>query len=466
MGDKKDDATSRSHRLRGLLLVLISTAALAGSAFDIFLTVSWVPTIYGEDLSVDAAERSNVTSHNKPTTGAHSRSSDLHSALHNRRLEIGWFKEQFKKKLSFVCSHGECASPADIFAITPLLFTAYFWLSGRTLRNVQIGAWAKLVSQLVALASSLHLPPLPPVPKIKGLKQEWVNKLKRTTDLTLLLMLPVDIAVRFVLARELRLQLLPGHYGIVIAACDILAIFTCCLYFMFDRVVSWVAKLPVLGTSSARRRLLAVFVCILGSAAARPVAATIAQVAYHGRFPNPRFRRHPKPQRAILHVKHGFYRNPKSKKIFYVDSKGRISSRSQMKANRLQKVGNLTPDDFPYLVRDAARVGFGELALSAISQQQLGDAIYLLELGVRYEIYRAGIDQDHEVNDRVVKLFAGLCYRHRVPKRIPAIRRELVAQQLVTIFQPAPQKWLHKASDFKARWRFRKQYNSVKLIKI
>lgn len=148
-----------------------------------------------------------------------------------------------------------------------------------------------------------------------------------------------------------------------------------------------------------------------------------------------------------------------------MDGEGRVACHDPIKIARLVRVSGITEADFPNLAPLAAKTCFEGQALSALRANKPKDALAWSELGVSYEIYRKHKYPDHEINFRIVKLFAGICYRYRFYGHIPKIRKKVVEFGLLTKFQPPPQRWLGTASDFKYRWRARDTYNGVLLPK-
>jgi hypothetical protein len=215
------------------------------------------------------------------------------------------------------------------------------------------------------------------------------------------------------------------------------------------------------GVSPVRRGMIAAIPLIGITALFTMGGRALAPLVETGHFSKPRFRTGKRPQRQVATLAHGLYRNPKSGTILYIDEDGSVACRQPIKTHRLIRVSSITEADFPKISYLAAKILFEKQALSALKKQKVTDAVAWLDLGVRYQIYRRDKDHKFSINVRVVKLFAGLCYRYKVKGHVPAIRRKLIERGMVGVFEPINEGWLTHPGDFKKRWLIRSTYGGT-----
>jgi len=354
---------------------------------------------------------------------------------------------------------------AEIAVVAPLFAIGYFILSTNIARNVEVEAWIAFFVTSVLRLFRLRAPTsvVTRMPAVPVLFEKWMDGARAWIDVGLAVLLLLDIALSITLSRELRLHGFASSYVLYETAVRVLSLSVAGIYFSYE----WIAGLPgqfsVTNESPVRRAVLGSLAVLSFVALTGPVGRSLAQLATHRRFPNPRYRKARPPGRLTVNLPHGFYRNPKSGRIFYVNASRKISCYGPIKVSRLVRLPQITEADFPNLSQVTVKTCFEQQALSALQQGKIRDAEPWLELGTRYEIYSKAKYPHHRINYRIVKLFAGICYRYKIKGRIPVIKQKLLETGLVDAFQPEPQKWLGKASDFKYRWSWRKTYDGVPL---
>jgi hypothetical protein len=357
-------------------------------------------------------------------------------------------------------------SPAQIALLGPLTAAIYFLLSSQLAEKLALGAWLGFLGRMVGhltgrtLPTNFRIPPLPAVPMEVTV---WLKRGRRWCEWLLAAAIVASIISSIALVDELRLPAVAPRYVMQQNIVNIVGFSGLILFFFYrfacGRVAAWMKG----GVSPVRRGIIAA-IPLIGLAALFPTGGqALAPLVEAGHFSKPRFRTRKRPQRQVATLAHGVYRNPKSGTILYIDEKGNVACRQAINTHRLIRVSNLTEADFPKISHLAAKILFEKQALSALEKQKTTDAVAWLDLGVRYQIYRRGKDRKFSINMRVVKLFAGLCYRHKVKGHIPAIRRKLVEQGMLAAFQPATEGWLTHPGDFKKRWQIRRTYGGIPL---
>lgn len=353
----------------------------------------------------------------------------------------------------------------QIALLGPLLTIAYFVLGGRFARHIYIEEMLDFFIALIGHIFGKQVQSFTASPSTPAALLTTVNRARPWLDWTLGFVLLLDITLSAILSRELRLHIVEPDYVRKLMALHMAAIAIGVVYFGFDSLHAGLS--PWWPAHSNVRRQIVIGGVLAGiGALVLPVGTGLAQLARYGRIQNPRYRSHKLSSRQIVKLPHGFYRNPRSGTIHFVDRAGRISTHDRLKALRLIHLSQITERDFPQLAPLAAKTCFEKQALSALGGNNLLDAVDWLELGVKYEVFRFTKDPQHRVNARVVKLFAGLCYRHRLHNRIAVIRRIINEANLIQEFQPPPQRWLGKASRFKLRWRSREKFAGVPLLRL
>ena len=353
----------------------------------------------------------------------------------------------------------------QIASLGPLLAIAYFVLAGRIARHIYFEGWLRLITGLIAQVFGKEIPKFPASPPTLAGLFTRMKRARVWLDWALGSLLLLDICLATALSHELQLRVIERDYVQNQLAVHMVALAVAAIYFGFEPLLTLLTRWWPAYSSMRRQIIIGGALASIG-ALTLPIGTGFAQLVQYRRIPSPRYRRHKLAPRPLVKLPHGFYRNPRSGKIYFVDRSGRVSTHASLNARRLVRVSQITEGDFPQLTPLAAKTCFEKQALSALSGNHLLDAVEWLELGVKYEMFRAAQDPNHQVNNRVVKLFAGLCYRYRLHGRIPAIRQLLKQENLIQQFQPAPQRWLGKASQFRLRWRTREHYAGVPLLKL
>jgi len=433
------------------LAILVFLVASTAIVYDLSYTSGVVREVVAYDANVTAAKNASVAA----------------TARENRRFVIREDRESFRSLpvvvLDSVWLPKVRLTPRQISLLGPLFAIAYFMVVGKLAQRINIGAWLRFLDMVVAHFRGKDSPFLPAPPPLPLSFVAWVKRTRPWFDYTLGFLLLLDVGLSTGLARELQLHVSDPAYVKAQLSVHMAALCVAALYFGFAPLVTLLGRRGPMARSSMRRQVLGATVLVAAGALTQPVGTALAQLVRYGRVPNPRYRHHKRIARPLVKLPHGLYRNPRSGKIYFVDRSGRVSTHSLLKIRRLVRVSKITETDFPQLTPLAAKTCFEKQALSALGSHQLADAIAWLELGIKYEIFRCERDPHHHINNRVVKLFAGLCYRYRLHGRIPAIRRLIEEAHLVAKFQPAPQRWLTKAGEFRLRWRTRNDYAGIPL---
>jgi hypothetical protein len=390
------------------------------------------------------------------------------SAHRYRRLDIRNARDKYFKEPYIAQKYDKLPkielTVAQISLIGPILIGIYFFLAGRLARRADLQEWLRYawrgITRVFVGGTPAQMPPTP-APMIA-----WAQTIRPWLEGALALLFLIEIASSIVIAKELGVWVFGPTHARVEALAQLFALLMISFYFLYDWLVARIGPLRFISVSPTRRAIVVGAPLVGIILVARPAGSALASLATRGHFSNPRYRRRKRKARILVTLPHGLYRNPKTGKIFYVDLDGRLSCRDPIKTERLIRISSITEANFPHLTQLAAKICFEKQALSALKKGQLRDSIPWLELGARYELYRRTLRAKHKINVRVVKLFAGLCYRHRMKGRIPQFRRQIAAANLIGVFQPSPQNWLGKASDFKYRWRYRKSYDQIPLLKV
>jgi hypothetical protein len=354
--------------------------------------------------------------------------------------------------------------PATISLLSLFCADLYFIFSSRLFRSDHVDEWLRYIIRFINPTLLQNLVQLDYTPSTPPKLWMGLKSAQKWADIALVVILLIDIVFSLILAKELRLNDFSSKYVLWQTNLQLFTFAVVALYYGYNPVKNGFLRSQIISRSPTRRRLLAVGTLVFSGLIIRPFGINAAYFAANGRLANPRYRRKKRPQRISVNLPNGLYRNPKSRKILYVDPNGKISCYGPIDAGRLIRVSNFTEANFPDLNPLAGKTCFEKQGLSALRKGQLADAIAWLELGINYEIFRRFQVPHHKINMRVVKLFAGLCYRHRIRGKIPVIRRKLLAANMVDLFQPSPEQWLGKASNFKHRWLSREKYDGTKLL--
>lgn len=357
---------------------------------------------------------------------------------------------------------------SEIALAIPLFIAGYFMILGRLVQNAEIEEWLRFIwlSAPRFLGYDLGNSEVAKIPPTPRPILTWLEILRPWIEGGFVLLLLAEIVLSAALADELRLHEFAPRQVQYQFVSQVLALVVVGLYFCYGPVSRWIGRWRSFGTSRGRRAVMTTVPIVVLMSAVQPAGSILSYAVTHGRFPNPRYRRRKHRPRPIANLPKGLYRNPKSRKITYVDGRGRIACYDPIKVRRLIRVSEITEADFSSLSTLAAKICFEGQAKSALEKSDTMDALKWSYLGTRYEIYKKHRHLDHKINFRIVKLFAGLCYRYRFYGYLPRIRKYIMRLGLLAEFQPPPQKWLHKGGEFKARWRSRESYDGVPLPKI
>lgn len=177
---------------------------------------------------------------------------------------------------------------------------------------------------------------------------------------------------------------------------------------------------------------------------------------------NPRYRKKSGVFWHAVSLRPGLYRNVKSKKLYFVNHSKMLRAHDKIEQKNLEPVHGIHEGEFENFSRLTADLYFEDQALHLLNSGKLTDALALLELGCKYQIY--SVLNNNKPNIRLFKLYFGLCCKYRRQGHLKFLKEEIKRHKLEPSLQPFPQKWLlSKAWCFKSRWYRRVEYNNHKL---
>lgn len=238
-------------------------------------------------------------------------------------------------------------------------------------------------------------------------------------------------------------------------------------------LLSTTSRFPQTTFTAGRRKFLAQsssIIFLAAAAASAKILEKTIQSIYLGNISHPRYRTSPRIMWHKISASQGLYQHIKSRKYYYVNNNGQVRSSCKINEMHLIKanISELHDSDFVRIPKFTSSVFFEEWSLMLLKKGQILDALNCLENGCKYEIFRIRTLNEQHPNIRVFKLYAGLCRKHKLMHHLFSLRREITHDKnLIDLLQPSPQRWLMtRASCFRQRWLFRKQYNKHPLTSI
>lgn len=179
-----------------------------------------------------------------------------------------------------------------------------------------------------------------------------------------------------------------------------------------------------------------------------------------GHISSPRYRAKKHNRVWKMGLSHGLYRHSKSKKFYYVDQQNMLRSHGLVNAMHLEPVPTISQAEFGFVPMLTANSYFERHALYFLEKRKYMDALSVLEMGCRYQLYRMRQFDETAPNIRIFKLYFGLCRKYRLRHHLDGVRNEIIRLQLRSILAPRNERWmLSRAWCFKQRWFSRKMYN-------
>ncbi len=179
-----------------------------------------------------------------------------------------------------------------------------------------------------------------------------------------------------------------------------------------------------------------------------------------GHISSPRFRIKKHSFVWKINLSNGLYRHSKSKKFYYVDQQHMLRSHGLVEAMYLKPVSIIPQTEFEFVPLLTANSYFERQALYFLEKRKYMDALSVLELGCRYQLYRMQQPNRFVPNIRIFKLYFGLCRKYKLQHHLDLVRNEIIKLKFQPILAPRNERWMFsRAWCFKQRWFSRETYD-------